>query len=45
MKKDLVRYIYPGSGFFPIPKPDTDPGVKKALDPGSRIQIGNTSNS
>jgi len=27
----MVRDVYPGSGFFPIP----DPVVKKATDPGS----------
>jgi hypothetical protein len=29
----MIRDVYPGSGFFYIPDPD--PGVKKALDPGS----------
>ena len=32
----------PESGFFFLTIPDPDPGVKKALDSGSRIGIRNT---
>jgi hypothetical protein len=39
----MIRDVYPGFGFFPIQDPD--PGIKKAVDPGSLIRICNSPTS